>query len=202
MPARLPVHIHAPAGAAIVLLAGTLSAAHPAGQGGQSRQAMEPPMRVDPESAVQVSRPSDRDTVVEAAFAVPRRVLFDAITRPEHLKHWMQAGRMTLDEAHVDPRTGGGFRYVFMRPNGRKIEVRGTYTAFDPPNGFAYRESYDFSPLQIDVTSALVESGDRTRLTQTLRYRSAGERDKDFDGVASSSREAFANLARYLASPR
>jgi hypothetical protein len=31
-----------------------------------------------------------------------------------------------------------------------------------------------------------------------MRYASKAERDADFDGVASSSREAYAKLARYL----
>jgi uncharacterized protein YndB with AHSA1/START domain len=105
---------------------------------------------------------------------------------------------MSLAEAHVDGRAGGSFRYVFQRPSGKKIEVRGAYSAFDPPRGFAYVETYDFSPLRLDVTTALEEAGGETRLTQTLRYASAQERDDDFDGVATSSREAYAKLARYL----
>ncbi len=38
-------------------------------------------------------------------------------------------------------------RFLFQRPNGPQIEVRGAYRRFDPPNGFAYLESYDFSPF-------------------------------------------------------
>ena len=150
------------------------------------------------ESPVRVTRTSDRAIEVTGTFAVPRRVLFDAITQPEHLTHWMSAGGMTLAEAHVDPRADGSFRYVFKRPSGATIEVRGAYRSFDPPVGFAYLESYDFSPLQIEVTTALEEVGKETRFTQTLRYFSTRERDEDFDGVATSSREAYAKLARYL----
>ena len=76
--------------------------------------------------------------------------------------------------------------------------MRGEYRSFDAPRGFAYRESYDFSPLEIDVTTSLEEADGGTRFTQTLRYFSTRERDEDFDGVATSSREAYAKLARYL----
>jgi uncharacterized protein YndB with AHSA1/START domain len=107
---------------------------------------------------------------------------------------------MALAETHVDGRAGGSFRYVFQRPSGAKIEVRGAYSAFDSPRGFAYVETYDFSPLRIEVTTALEEAGGETRLTQVLRYASTRERDEDFDGVAASSREAYAKLARYLQS--
>jgi uncharacterized protein YndB with AHSA1/START domain len=159
-------------------------------------------MAADREDTVRVTKAGDRDIEVTGAFAVPRQVLFEAITRPEHLAHWMSAGGMALAETQVDARAGGSFRYVFQRPSGKTIEVRGAYGAFDPPRGFSYVETYDFSPLRIAVTTVLDEAGDETRLTQTLRYASARERDEDFDGVATSSREAYAKLARYLAAPR
>ena len=146
---------------------------------------------------MRVSRKAEQDIEVAGTFAVPRAVLFDAITRPEHLPHWMSAGGMSLAETHADGRAGGSFRYVFQRPSGKKIEVRGAYSAFDPPNGFAYVETYDFSPLRIEVTTALEEAGARPG-SPRLRYASAQERDEDFDGVATSSREAYAKLARYL----
>jgi uncharacterized protein YndB with AHSA1/START domain len=152
------------------------------------------------EDPVRVTRKNDREVQVAGTFGVPRPVLFDAITSPEHLPHWMSAGGMALAETHVDGRAGGSFRYVFQRPSGAKIEVRGAYSAFDPPRGFAYVETYDFSPLRIEVTTALEEAGGETRLTQVLRYASTRERDEDFDGVAASSREAYAKLARYLQS--
>ena len=149
---------------------------------------------------MRATKSSDRETVVAGIFAVSSRALFDAITRPEHLRHWMSADGMTLEDLEVDPRIGGRFRYVFRRPSGRTIEVRGDYRTFDPPRGFAYLETYDFSPLTIEVTTALDEAGDATRFTQTLRYASSRERDDDFEAVATSSREAYSKLARYLAS--
>jgi uncharacterized protein YndB with AHSA1/START domain len=147
---------------------------------------------------VRVTKSGDREIVVAATFAVPRRGLFEAITEPEHLKHWMSASGMELADVQVDPRAGGSFRYVFQRPSGRKIEVRGAYRAFDAHRGFAYLETYDFSPLRIEVSASLEEDGDGTRFTQTLRYFSTGERDEDFEGVATSSTEAYGKLARYL----
>ena len=80
--------------------------------------------RGNQEDVVRVTKVSDRETIVTGTFAVPRETLFDAITRPDHLKHWMSATGMALAETHVDGRPGGTFRYVFQRPSGRKIEVQ------------------------------------------------------------------------------
>jgi uncharacterized protein YndB with AHSA1/START domain len=148
---------------------------------------------------VTVTKTSPREVVVAGTFAVRPDVLFDAITRPDSLQAWMSAGALTLDAVDVDARAGGSFRYAYRRPSGRTIEVRGAYTSFDPPLGFAYVETYDFSPLCIEVTTTLHEVGAGTRFTQTLRYASTRERDEDFEGIASSAREAYAKLARLLA---
>jgi len=151
---------------------------------------------------VSVTKTGDREVVVAGTFDVPRQVMFDAITQPEPLKQWMSAGGMSLAEVHIDARPGGSFRYVFERASGSRIEVRGAFRTFDPPRGFAYLESYDFSPLEIEVTTKLDEVSGRTRFTQNLRYFSTRERDEDFEGVAASSREAYARLARYLETRR
>ena len=147
---------------------------------------------------VRVTRSGDSNTVIAGTFAVTRPAMFDAITGADHLPHWMSAAGMTLSKVHLDQRPGGSFRYVYQRPSGKTIEVRGAYREFDPPRGFSYVETYDFSPLRIEVTTSLEEEGDRTRFTQTLHYATAKERDQDFDPVATSSREAYARLARYM----
>lgn len=153
------------------------------------------------EVAVDIHKIPDRVTELTATFNVSRTRLFTALTRPEHQKHWMAGDGLTLAESHVDGRARGSFRFVYQRPSGKRIEVRGAYTAFDPPNGFAYVETYDFSPLRIEVATVLEPAGNATMFRQTLTYASQGERDEDFDGVASSSREALTKLACYLENP-
>lgn len=147
---------------------------------------------------MQIRKTGERTTVISACFRASPADLFAALTQPERQAHWMAGDGFTLASSTVDGRPGGGFRYVYARPSGRKIEVRGAYRSFDPPRGYAYTESYDFSPLTIEVEAKLAELGGETRFTQTLRYASPGERDADFEGVEASTREAFAGLARYL----
>ena len=105
---------------------------------------------------------------------------------------------MTLAACAVDLRAGGRFRYAFERAGGKKIEVRGENEVVEPPRRFVYTESYDFSPLRVHVTTTLDDAAGSTAFTQTLRYASKPERDEDFPGVKSSSKEAFERLARSL----
>lgn len=145
-----------------------------------------------------VEQPSDRETVLVRSFSAPRESVFAAMTQPEHLMHWMAATGMSIAEGEVDLRVGGALRYVFQRRNGRRIEVRGVFEQVDPPQGFVYLESYDFSPLEVRVSTTFAESGSTTQFRQVLAYASKRERDEDFEGVATSSREAFLRLEKYL----
>ena len=145
------------------------------------------------------SRPSDTTIVLTRTFAAPRDVVFVTLTRPEHLRQWMHSNSMTLETCDVDLRVGGSLRYVYRRASGRTLEVRGVYEAVEPPRRLAYRESYDFSQLVIQVETVLDEAPDGTVLRQTLRYASKAERDADFDPVVTSGGEAYGRLDRYLA---
>jgi uncharacterized protein YndB with AHSA1/START domain len=148
---------------------------------------------------MQATKPSNKEILLTQTFTAPRETVFAAITKPGHLGSWMKPSAMTLVSSEIDLRQGGRLRYVFERPNGRKLEVRGLFEEVDPPHRFVYKETYDFSPLEVLVTTSLEEAGQHTVFKQLLRYSSIEERDEDFPGVASSSKEVYAKLDRYLA---
>lgn len=145
-----------------------------------------------------VTTPSDNEIVLGQTFAASRAAVFDALTHPEQLNIWQTTTAMSLASCEVDLRVGGRLRYVFERSNGRRIQVRGTFSAVERPHRFVYAESYDFSPLEVQVTTSLEDAGEGTTLTQTLRYASKTERDEDYAGVTASAREIFANLDRFF----
>jgi uncharacterized protein YndB with AHSA1/START domain len=149
---------------------------------------------------MQATKPSDQETLLLRTFAAPRPAVFDALTRPDRIVEWMKPSHMSLAGCEIDLRAGGSLRYVFQRPNGRKLEVRGTIESVDPPRSLVYRETYDFSPLVVLVSTTLDEAAGGTIFRQTLGYASRQERDGDFDGVAGSAAEVYEGLARYLTS--
>ena len=156
----------------------------------------------DADSAMQVTKPSDRKIVLTRTFDAPRQKVFNALTKPDHVPRWFQPKQMSLVTYQADFRAGGTFRYVFQRPSGRKIEMRGDYTEVDPPRRWVHQETYDFSPLKLLVTTVLDEARGKTVLTQTLLYSSKEERDGDFDAVAGSSAEIYVKLEHYLESSK
>ena len=154
------------------------------------------------ENAIQVSKASENEIVLTRTFAASREHVFTAITDAKHLSQWMKPTHMQLVTCETDVRAGGTFLYVFQRPGGKKIEVRGLYSAVDPPHSVAYTETYDFSPLKILVTTVLDAVDTRTIFKQTLTYPSKSERDEDFEGVVESANEVYTTLDLYLAQLR
>lgn len=165
----------------------------------EAQQRLDDLMAANQEDAMHIDRRSENEIVLARKFRADRETVFAALTQANHLVNWMQPSNMALVACEVDLRVGGSFRYVFRRPGGTELEVRGTYEAVDAPARFTYTETYDFSPLEVLVRTVLEIADEATLFKQTLSYPSKQQRDDDFDGVATSAREAYAKLDRYLA---
>jgi uncharacterized protein YndB with AHSA1/START domain len=153
-------------------------------------------------NAMHLSATSDRELVLTREFAAPRSVVFDALTQPEHVVRWLKPTHLILVGCDIDLRRGGTLRYVFQRPSGARVEVRGSYQVVEPPQRLVYLESYDFSPLRVLVATTLTETANGTRLAQTLTYAAKEERDADREGVVADAAHAYDELERYLQSRR
>src|SRR5688572_5686824 len=68
-------------------------------------------------SPLQIITPSDREVAMTRVFDAPRRLVFEAWTRPELLKRWLgvRAG-WSLAVCEIDLVVGGAYRYVWQGP--------------------------------------------------------------------------------------
>jgi uncharacterized protein YndB with AHSA1/START domain len=67
------------------------------------------------------------DLVLERTVDVPRELVWQAWTRPEHLKKWFCPRPWTTTECEIDLRPGGIFRTVMRSPEGEETPVVGCY---------------------------------------------------------------------------
>jgi len=58
------------------------------------------------------------DLVLERTLDAPRDLVWQAQTRPEHLKHWFGPKPYEISEAEIDLRAGGIFRIRMTGPDG------------------------------------------------------------------------------------
>jgi uncharacterized protein YndB with AHSA1/START domain len=150
-----------------------------------------------------VTTPSDREIAMTRVFDAPRRLVFDALTKPELLKRWF-FGRdgWSLAVCEVDLQVGGAYRFVWRGPDGTEMGMRGVYREVMPPERLVATESFvdPWYSGEAVGTQVLVEQGGKTTLTTTVRYASPEVRDAVLkspmaDGVA----EGYDRLAELLA---
>jgi uncharacterized protein YndB with AHSA1/START domain len=149
-----------------------------------------------------VTIPSDQEIRMSRLFNAPRPLLFDAITRCEHMSQW----RGRLDEHYAvlvcesDLRPGGAYRFVGRHPWG-EVASHGEYREIVPPSRLVYSQSFDELPGVVAVlTTEFAEEGPKTRMTVTVWYPSLEVRDLVLaSGMASVARLSYDRLEEHLA---
>ena len=137
---------------------------------------------------LQIYPQGDRELVMKRAFAAPRRMVFDAYTRPELIRRWLGAfAGWEFDVCEVDLREGGAYRWVWRNTDGRTMGMGGVYREISAPDRLVCTEKFDQPWYEGEglVTATFVEVGGTTTLTVTMRYESTATRD----GVLASPAE-------------
>src|ERR1700719_2472157 len=82
---------------------------------------------------------SDREIRMTRLFNAPRRLLFEAMTKPEHVKQWW--GRLgegySVPVCEIDLRVGGAWRFVNRHPKGETV-FYGEYREVTPPTRLVF----------------------------------------------------------------
>ena len=141
----------------------------------------------------QVSTPSDCEIRLTRLFDAPRRLVFEAMTKPEHVRQWW--GRLgegySVPVCEVDFRVGGKWRFVNRHPKG-EAAFHGEYREIDPPARVVFTEIFEQFPDTVSVVTAeLIEEDGKTRLIATVRYPSIQVRD----GVMASGMAKGAGIS-------
>jgi len=148
---------------------------------------------------LKVTTPTDREIVLTRIFDAPRKLVFEAFTKPELLKQWFGPRGWSLVVCDVDLKVGGGLRFVLRGPDGKDMGMRGVYREIVPPERSVHMESYDDYPGESQVTSVFVEQGGKTTLTATILYPSQEVRDIVIKtGMEHGAAETYDKLAELL----
>ena len=150
---------------------------------------------------LRITTPTPRETVLTREFDAPRRLVFDALTKPELLRRWYGEPGWTMVVCEIDLRVGGAFRFVSRRPNGKDVGQGGVYREIAPPERIVYTESWEgWNPGECLVTTVLTEAGGRTMLHCTVLYPSQEVRDKILtSGLEKGASALYGKLDAFLA---
>ena len=158
-------------------------------------------MKAMKNAGAEISTPSEREIRITRVFDAPRKLVFDAYTKPELLTRWM--GVMpgwTFAVCEIDLRVGGRFRFVWRGPDGYEMGMGGTYLEVTPPRRIVATETYDekWYDGECVETVTLDENDGRTTLTMLLRYDNQAVRDGVLQGPAIGGMEAGFNALAAL----
>ncbi len=140
-------------------------------------------------SRLVVTLPSDTEIRMVRQFRAPRSLVFEAHTKPEHLRRWWGPQGSTLSVCEVDLRVGGQWRFVCVEEAG-EFGFRGEYREISPVDRPVYTFEYEGMPGSVSVeTIEFAEADGVTTLTDTAVFASKEERD----GMLESGMEEGAN---------
>jgi uncharacterized protein YndB with AHSA1/START domain len=125
--------------------------------------------------------PSECEVLVTRRFDAPAELLFDVLTKPEHVCVWFTGGDKELEVCEIDLRVGGDYRYVGVFPDGVRCAFHGTFLEVERP--VRTRETWVFEGRPDDEaveTTTLHEEDGVTTLTTLLAFRDQSRRNSMF----------------------
>jgi len=129
---------------------------------------------------LKITTPSDREIAMTRVFDAPRRLIYDAWTKPELLKRWLGVfGGWEFAVCEIDLKVGGAYRYVWRGPDGAEMGMRGVYREIVPAERIVCTEVFDVPWYEGEAVDTLVfvEKDGKTTATTTVLYASKAVRD-------------------------
>src|ERR1700686_1008654 len=94
---------------------------------------------------LKVTTPTDREIVMMRVFDAPRRLVFDAMTKPELVKQWLLGPPgWSMVVCEIDLKVGGTYRYVWRNTDGTEMGMHGVYREINRPERALQTEAFDF----------------------------------------------------------
>jgi uncharacterized protein YndB with AHSA1/START domain len=157
-------------------------------------------MSPETSSKLTVTLPSDLEIAMTRAFDAPRSLVFDAFTKPEHLRHWWGLKGSTLPVCEMDLRPGGAWRMVTRGADGNEDGFRGEIREVVPPERFTWTFEWEGLPGHVSVETMHFEEHDgKTTIRALTRFDSVEDRDGMVQsGMEAGAAESYERLDDYL----
>ena len=143
--------------------------------------------------------PSELEILLTREFEAPIELVFDVLTKPEHVRKWFAPFENSMTVCSIDLRVGGNYHMVFVTEDGTECSFRGTYLELEPPTRIIDTWLFEGWPDAGAVeTVDLQETNGVTKIANKLAFRDKAGRDHmtTFDGMEDS----FDKMEDYLRS--
>jgi uncharacterized protein YndB with AHSA1/START domain len=143
--------------------------------------------------------PNDLEIVLTREFDAPVQLVFDVLTKPEHVRNTIAPYGEKVTVCSIDLRVGGNYHFVFVTGDGTECSFRGTFLEVEPPTRTSQTWAFEGWPgVEAVETVELHETDGVTRLTHRLAFRDKAGRDHmtKYDGLEAN----YDNVEDYLRS--
>ena len=148
--------------------------------------------------------PNDLEIVLTRDFDAPIQLVFDVLTKPEHVRKTIAPYGEVVKVCSIDLRVGGNYHFVFVSHDGTDMSFHGTFLEVEPPTRTVETWLYDGWPgVEAVETVELREADGVTKLTHRLVFRDQAGRDhmKKTDGLEANY-DNVEGLLRSLLDPQ
>ena len=119
-----------------------------------------------------IEYPNELEIVTTREFDAPIQLVFDVLTKPEHVRKWFAPFACVVTTCSIDLRVGGSYHIVFVTEDGTECSFRGTYLEIEPPTRTVETWLFEGWPDADAVESVdLREAHGVTTLTTKLAFR-------------------------------
>lgn len=156
-------------------------------------------MKPDRHGSSVIEFPSALEIVTTRDFDAPLQLVFDVLTKPEHVRNWFAPFTDVVTECSIDLRVGGDYHIVFTTEDGAECSFRGTYLEVEPPTRTVATWLFEGWPDADAVeTVVLHETDGVTTLTMNLVFRD--QVGRDHMTTSDGQEDSFNKLEDYLRS--
>jgi uncharacterized protein YndB with AHSA1/START domain len=144
--------------------------------------------------------PNDLEVVITRRFDAPIALVFDVLTKPEHVRKWGATPPDEMTECSIDLRVGGTYHSSFVTGDGAVFSFSGTYLEVEPPTRTVQTWLFNCWPdAEAVETMQLHETDGVTTFTWRLAFSDQAGRDHMTEfGGHQDSLDAMEDILRSL----
>ncbi|MGY5865796.1 MAG: SRPBCC domain-containing protein [Candidatus Thorarchaeota archaeon] len=138
----------------------------------------------------------DEKLVIKREFAVPKSLVFSALTEHEHIKKWNSPKNLDVTFSEGEIKVGETYRYGMQSGEGPEFVLTGKYKEIVQPDRLVYTQSRLGAPgPETEISITLEEHEGKT----TMEFHHSGFPTKEFrDGAIQGWNQAFEKLESHL----
>ena len=132
----------------------------------------------------------DHTVTMQRKFEAPMALVFDALTKPEHIGAWFPADDVALHVCEIDLRVGGQYHYAWYAPGAMECSFLGQFLEIERPTRIVSTWLFEGWPDDEAIeTVILAENNGITTMTDIMDFKTPGNLGDHFqenDGAQAS----------------